>query len=556
MPEMHVFFNVVMAMSYGVRVMEAESSTLPDFDCPLPVIKVGPKDLQQTDFEDAYRAKFRPVILHNATGTWGAHERWKNNGFLHQHGELRLMARPELVKGGSDHGESTSLKDYLHDDALRKFILLDFGNESLHRTLLPDCSPTPLPLMRIRDKVSFTLGRNATGSGAHQHNENWISQIVGRKAWILAPPDSAKGLPEAASPCNLLEASKSGSQLPKDAFVCVIGEGETIYLPDQWWHATCNLDAITVGIGGKGSSSEWPAHLFYMQDGDMESLEKAAVKGVDILAGTYEAPAVHFAARSGDMKILEYLLQRRGDPMQPTSRGENAAHFAVQAGHVPALQLLLARSKKLVKQRNDQDEQPIHTAVQFGCSDCVAFLLSQRVSVTSSVGGGNQLVHWAAGAGSISILQTLLEHRARMEARDGGGGSPLHWAARFGRVDAARWLLESAGVAINSKGKECPGCQPIHDAAFENQPDMLDFLVEQRADLHARDNDGRQPLHLGASNAAVDAIRRLMDLRADVRAKDNDGDSPLRAAKQSGHKEVLRLFKKVLQKTRKHTDDL
>ena len=32
---------------------------------------------------------------------------------------------------------------------------------------------------------------------------------------------------------------------------CLLLPGETIVVPENWWHATCNLDPYTIGVGGQ-----------------------------------------------------------------------------------------------------------------------------------------------------------------------------------------------------------------------------------------------------------------------------------------------------------------
>lgn len=71
--------------------------------------------------------------------------------------------------------------------------------------------------------------------------------------------------------------------------------------------------------------------------------------------------------------------------------------------------------------------------------------------------------------------------------------------------------------------------------AFYDCPDELSrWLVEQGADIDARDSYGRTPLHNRAVGVFRD-IRVLLDLGADVHAVDNAGSTPLHQAAKSGN---------------------
>jgi ankyrin repeat protein len=59
------------------------------------------------------------------------------------------------------------------------------------------------------------------------------------------------------------------------------------------------------------------------------------------------------------------------------------------------------------------------------------------------------------------------------------------------------------------------------------------LVVERKADIHAKDNDGRTALHRTAENELEVVVRLLLEHKADVYAKDNHG---LTALPRSGYK--------------------
>ena len=83
----------------------------------------------------------------------------------------------------------------------------------------------------------------------------------------------------------------------------------------------------------------------------------------------------------------------------------------------------------------------------------------------------------------------------------------------------------------------------LHHAAFLNLPAVAAYLLNNGADVHAKDNDGWTPLHRAAWEDSAATAEVLLKGEAYVHAKDKSGWTPLeRAVYKNAHKtaEVLR----------------
>mmetsp|Transcript_16224 Transcript_16224/g.19814 ORF Transcript_16224/g.19814 Transcript_16224/m.19814 type:complete len:1003 (+) Transcript_16224:128-3136(+) len=134
--------------------------------------------------------------------------------------------------------------------------------------------------------------------GFHKHDNAQYYQIHGRKMWWFLPPDTAR--PEKGNPCRFLTAAYSegesyGKLPPENALSVLQQPGDTIYVPQNWWHATCALDDWTVAVGMQRGSP----HKF---DQKFESLPQPYVK------------------QNQDKKIEKHIIDETIHPM-PWSSG-------------------------------------------------------------------------------------------------------------------------------------------------------------------------------------------------------------------------------------------
>ncbi|MGZ5436282.1 MAG: ankyrin repeat domain-containing protein [Pyrinomonadaceae bacterium] len=132
---------------------------------------------------------------------------------------------------------------------------------------------------------------------------------------------------------------------------------------------------------------------------------------------------------------------------------------------------------------------------------------------------------------SFAILNFLPSARVRRQTH-------FARAAADGNLKQMR-LLHMAGVNVNSHGA-C--CSPLFLAAGEGRLDAVRYLLDQGADVNAREYGGRTPLTEAAFSGNASVIKELLLRGADMNAV-SDAGTPLDVATQANHAPAIDLLK-------------
>ena len=191
---------------------------------------------------------------------------------------------------------------------------------------------------------------------------------------------------------------------------------------------------------------------------DKNFIEVLVSEGADLNQGICTLP-LHLACFIGDLPLVRFLLQLGANHHIEIGMCYPAKHIPVH--HVPSRFHFLETDIFAC----DRDHQlPVMYAIQQDNLEVVRFFMENTDS----------LIHYQY-------------HRL-----------PLHMAARYGAVRSLEYLVNTHPDDINEVDEE--GMTPLHHAVKWGR-ELVQFLIEAGADIHARNDRHQTALHLLYSNA-------------------------------------------------------
>ena len=285
---------------------------------------------------------------------------------------------------------------------------------------------------------------------------------------------------------------------------------------------------------------ERPFQDNFWSNASVQKARDALERGTDIHALDADglAPLHIVAAVNPDSAVMRLLLDQGADIMTLDARGRMPLHWAAGFNSLEMVSLLI-NSGSEVHGLDERDETPLHSAAATNPDPRVAGLLLDNGAQlhTETQHGDTPLLMAVISNRQAAVVELLLDQGAGAEWEDESGFTLLHLAAFAGNSDVARLLLER-GFDPNARADEGSG-PPLLQAAMSGDPLTVKALLEYGADVHLRDGFwGWTPLHVAVSRmttgyakgTAIEVAQLLLDQRADIHAQDNEGETPLHLA--------------------------
>nr|XP_017508734.2 ankyrin repeat domain-containing protein 42 isoform X1 [Manis javanica] len=324
-----------------------------------------------------------------------------------------------------------------------------------------------------------------------------------------------------------------------------------------------------------------------IQAGDVKQLSEIIERGASIneVDTLHKLTPLHWAAHSGSLECLHWLLWHGADIAQVTTQGWTAAHIAAIRGQDACMQALTINGANLAAQDN-HGCTPLHLAATHGHSFTLQIMLRSGVVRDScyydpSVTDKREWkpVHYAAFHGRLGCLQLLVKWGCGIEDVDYNGNLPIHLAAMEGHLHCFKFLLSrmsnttQALKAFNDNGEnvmdlaqrffkknilqfiqgaEYEGNDPKdqealafpgHVAAFKGDLEVLKKLLEDGViNINERDNNGSTPMHKAAGQGHIECLQWLIKMGADSNITNKALEKPSDVAKRFAHLAAVKLL--------------
>lgn len=248
---------------------------------------------------------------------------------------------------------------------------------------------------------------------------------------------------------------------------------------------------------------------------------------------------LHKAAEAGDLQVIKALL-KKGAPINERDKdGRTPMCVAARAGHKDVCGVLAKSGANL--------SGPLYDASWAGDVDAAALLIGIGAPADHVPRNGLGPLHWVIVSGAAleqrrKLAQLLIENGADINGGAGKEwGAPLNSAAHAADIEMVKFLLKK-GADPNVR-RSLSGNTPLFlavDPLGAGGLAVMKMLLDQGADVDARNKIGRTALHRAASRGDEKAVRLLLKHGADVKVKDKKGRTPLDLAEDDEIRELLK----------------
>ena len=303
------------------------------------------------------------------------------------------------------------------------------------------------------------------------------------------------------------------------------------------------------------------------------------------------SPPLHQVAKSGDLDIVQYLVNEVGcDVNGLDSEAYTPLHRAIEYGHLPIVQYLLSQPQCNCETRsNNCGMYPLHHAAEFGYLEIIKALDGKGCDINVSDDKGYTPIHNACNNGHLLVVKYLSSKpQCNLEVLDNTGHQPLHYALCQGQKEIVMLLREKVSVdgihqCIKSAVEDkVPGSMiellvrkigikeyltrrleedqptfsnndtvlrniieidcPLHEAVELGCVDVTEYLVnigvfDINLKLKYRYNT---PLHIACEKGHFEIVKILTNHpQCNIEAENNNKQRPLHKACQSGNVDVV-----------------
>jgi ankyrin repeat protein len=156
--------------------------------------------------------------------------------------------------------------------------------------------------------------------------------------------------------------------------------------------------------------------------------------------------ALHIAAKNGNIKIIQRLLEFGLDQEIEDDSKRSALWYAVESGNTESIKLL-ANNKKMINLSDITGFTPLHLAALNNNLNALKILIDAKADVLKQTNAGHSVLHYAVSSGNDRAVRMLVRQSNLINLRDLEGKTPLTTALAINNPQIIR-ILKNAQATI------------------------------------------------------------------------------------------------------------
>lgn len=263
------------------------------------------------------------------------------------------------------------------------------------------------------------------------------------------------------------------------------------------------------------------------------------------------ATPIHIVTVYNNIAALQLLLDSHANINIQTTQGRTPLQIAANNNNLECFQILLDRSAN-VNTRDNDDCTALHYCATNNQVDLIHRLIDHgaKINAKSKITDNDPKFSFYHGTPLLlaikfkqtAAIQALLERHANPNIPDNFLLTPLHVSAIAGNGDITRLLIAhnakvNTGIPSSKHGKTS-----LYIACEVNHPEVIEVLLEHRADVNIGTHHNISPLHISTIKLFFDTMRTLIEHKADVNARTKNKKSPLSLAISKNSLEAVQIL--------------
>lgn len=246
------------------------------------------------------------------------------------------------------------------------------------------------------------------------------------------------------------------------------------------------------------------------------------------------------AVQYGHTQVIQELLLNRADVNKSTDKNVTPLFMAASRGDIDTVKLFLKANANTDIAKHDDNATAIAIAIQNNHTDIVDLLIKAGADINKSLTSGVTPLYMSCLHGHHDQIELLLNANANPDLVNKNQNlTPLMLAADSGDSKMTALLIDHKAT-LNLRGDQ--GQTALVLAAQNGHAQVVDLLL----DGHGKDavdiplNVGATPLLLAAQNGRADIVNALIAAKASIDNAINDGSTPLIVAIRKGHTAIVK----------------